>query len=55
MQTPSVRAGTEGKPEDYGEEAKFFVEIRLLQRGNFYIYAYASVILKTITRCKSVP
>ena len=27
-----MRVGTEGKPEEFGEEAKFFVEIRLLQR-----------------------
>ncbi|KAI1727653.1 hypothetical protein Ddc_04968 [Ditylenchus destructor] len=32
VKAPSVRAGTEGKPEEYGEEAKFFVETRLLQR-----------------------
>ena len=32
IRTPGVRTGSEGKPEDYGEEAKFFVEIRLLQR-----------------------
>uniref|UniRef100_A0A914M2H7 Staphylococcal nuclease domain-containing protein n=1 Tax=Meloidogyne incognita TaxID=6306 RepID=A0A914M2H7_MELIC len=32
VKTPGVRVGTEGKPEEFGEEAKFFVEIRLLQR-----------------------
>lgn len=32
FQTPGVRVGSEGKPEEFGEEAKYFVEIRLLQR-----------------------
>lgn len=26
------KVGAEGKPEEYGEEAKFFVEMRILQR-----------------------
>lgn len=32
IKAPGVRVGSEGKPEEFGEEAKFFVEIRLLQR-----------------------
>lgn len=32
IKAPAVRLGTEGRSEEYGEEAKYFVETRLLQR-----------------------
>ncbi|MFH4979105.1 hypothetical protein AB6A40_005814 [Gnathostoma spinigerum] len=32
VKAPAVRAGTDGRAEEYAEEAKYFVECRLLQR-----------------------
>ncbi|KAK0395145.1 hypothetical protein QR680_001139 [Steinernema hermaphroditum] len=32
LKAPGVRAGSDGRPEEFSEEAKYFVEYRLLQR-----------------------
>lgn len=32
IQAPAVRAGLDGRAEEYAEEARYFVECRLLQR-----------------------
>lgn len=32
FKAPAIRAGSDGKPEEYAEEARYFVEVRLLQR-----------------------